>query len=136
MIRLTAQQKHDILVHIRNRRNDENPVTVAAQYGVILDRKTVWRWQQKWTGTPQSLEHRRGAGRSPILTPVQVTRYIHRPILAANRSHRAINYPKIHQLVQEKTGKSISLRTIQSIGHDKLHARKILSRKRTRDECK
>ena len=109
----SPQQKHDILRHIRSRRDDEDPVNVAAQHGVYVDRKTIWRWQQRWNGTSHSLEHKIGAGRHRILTATQVSRLIRQPILAANRAHRSITYTSLHPLVKQKTHTNVSIRTIR-----------------------
>jgi hypothetical protein len=134
MKQLTAQWKHDILVHCDARRPDQTEQDVAALHGVTVGRTTLWEWRQRWDGTPQSLERRAGSGATPILTPAEVSRHVRAPILAANRAHRAVSYTKLLPEVRRKTGKSISVRTLRRIGEQQLGATMKLTRKRTADE--
>jgi hypothetical protein len=131
----TAQQKHDILIHCGLRRAYESEVNVAALHGVIASRETIWRWKKKWNGTAQSLERKEGTGNTYILTPSEVSRHIRAPILAANRAHRAIHYTDMWQQVKSKTGKRISLRTLQQYGKETLGIKEKTARKRTQAEC-
>lgn len=132
----TAQQKHDILIHCESRLPNLSEVEVARLHGVIVNRATIWNWKQKWNRTPQSLEHKKGAGRPHILTPAEISRHIRAPILAANRAHRAIHYSDLLASVQSKTRKKITLRTIQRTGQKELGIRERITRKRTSQESK
>ena len=58
------------------------------------------------------------------------------PIRRSNRKPQAIHDTDIHATVQEKTGKKMSLRTIQSYGKEKLQAKKKSTNKRTHSESK
>lgn len=131
----TAQQKHDILIHIQSHDTHCDPVTIANLHGVIVTRQTIWNWQQQWNGTPQSLEHKIGAGRPRLLTTTEVTRYVRQPILAANRSHTAINYTQLLQSIQQKSHKRISIQTLRRVGKEQLNVKFKHTRKRTREEC-
>ena len=66
----------------------------------------------------------------------EVSRHIRAPILAANRSHRAIHYPQVHQSFEQRTGKRISLRTLQRYGKVELGIKQKHTKKRTADESK
>lgn len=134
MPQLTAQQKHDILIHCDSRRSDQTEQEVAALHGVTIGRTTLWEWRQRWNGTPKSLNREPVLGRPRILTPLEVSRHVRAPILAANRAHRAISYTKLLPEVQRKTGKKIALRTLQQAGHEQLNARLKHRIKRTREE--
>ncbi len=134
MKQLTAQQKHDILIHCESRRADQTECDVAALHGATVDRKTIWRWRARWDRTPHSLERHAGTGATPILTPAEVSRHVRAPILAANRAHRAVSYTKLLPEVRRKTGKAIALRTLQQIGKQQLNAAARHTRKRTADE--
>lgn len=136
MSSLTAQQKHDILIHCQSRGIGETDVSIARLHGASVTRQTIWRWRSRWDGTPQSLKHIDVSGRPHILTPTQIQRYISAPILAANREHRAINYSTLLRQIREKTGKSISLRTLQRIGKEQLEIKWKHTQIRTKDECK
>ena len=135
MSHTSAQQKHDILVHCESRRGGETEVEVADLHGVVVNRKTLYRWRSRWNRTPQSLERREGSGATPILTSLEISGHIRAPILAANRSHRAIHYTDLLKKIQEKTGKSISIRTIRRIGQQQLRIQQKHTQKRTRQEC-
>lgn len=134
MKQLTAQQKHDILIHCESRRADQTECDVAALHGATVDRATIWRWRSRWDRTPHSLERRAGSGATPTLTPAEVSRHVRAPILAANRAHRAVSYTKLLPEVSRKTGKAITLRTLQRTGRQQLQAVAKHTRKRTADE--
>lgn len=134
MSQLSARQKHDILVHCAAARGSENEVDVARLHGAIVSRETIWRWRQRWNGTPESLERHEGSGTRPILTPSEVSRHIRAPILAANRAHRAVSYTQLLPEVQRKTRKSIALRTLQQIGQEQLGIKSQHTIKRTEQE--
>jgi hypothetical protein len=61
----------------------------------------------------------------------EINQHIAAPIRRSNRKPQAIHYTDIHATVQEKTGKKMSLRTIQSYGKEKLQAKKKSTNKRT-----
>ena len=135
MKQLTAQQKHDILIHCEHRRQGETEVDIAALHGAVVSRRTMLNWRSRWNHTHQSLERREGSGAAPILTPSEISRHIRAPILAANRAHRAIHYPDVLQQVRTKTGKKIALRTLQQYGKEKCQIKERTTHKRTRAEC-
>jgi transposase len=134
MPQLTAQCKHDILIHCQSRRTGESEVDVAAAHGVTIDRNTITRWRNRWNGTPQSLERKPVSGRPRILTRVEVSRHLRAPILTANRSHTAISYTKIYESVKQKTRKKLSLRTLQRTGKEQLDIECKATVKRTQEE--
>lgn len=136
MTKPTPQQKHDILVHCESRQPDQTEEDVAAAHGVKANRTTIWRWRSKWNRTPESLEHKPGAGRPRTFTPTEVHRYIRQPIRSANRSHSAISYTQLLPTVQQKTKKKFSLRTLQRTGQEQLNIKSKHTRKRTRAESK
>jgi transposase len=134
MPHLTAQHKHDILIHCESRRADQTEADVAALHGAAVTRETIWRWRRRWNRTPQSLGHASVSGRPRILTPSEVSRHVRAPILAANRAHRAMSYTTLLPEVQRKTGKKIALRTLQRTGKEQLGATFKHRIKRTREE--
>jgi hypothetical protein len=112
----TPQQKHDILVHCQSRRAGQSVTGIAAAHGVTVGRTTIWNnWQQGWDGTPHSLEHKSGAGRPRMrtLTPLEASRHVHAPILAANHAHKAMSYATLLPSMRLKTRKQVTLRTLQ-----------------------
>lgn len=80
------------------------------------------------------MERREGSGKSSQLTSYEVDKYIRTPIRNKNRSHKPIHYTDLIHTIHEKTGKQISLRTVQRIGAEILGARQKRTKKRTRDE--
>ncbi len=134
MKQLTAQQKHDILIHCESRRADQTECDVAALHGGTVDRATIWRWRSRWDRTPHSLEHAPTPGRPRTLTSAEISRHVRAPILAANRAHRAVSYTKLLPEVRRKTGKAIALRTLQQTGKEQLNVAAKHTRKRTADE--
>ena len=94
------------------------------------------RWHARWDGTPASLKRKEGTGKAPLLSRAEISRHVRAPVLAANRAHRAISYPELLPEVQRKTGKQLSLRTLQRTGKEVLRARSKRTKKRTADESK
>lgn len=134
MKHIAAQQKHDILVHIRDRRGSEQPEEVAARHGVTASRRTVYSWLQQWDGTPRSLERKAGSGKARILSAAEVQRHVRAPILAANRAARPVHYPSLLSSVRQKTGKQVSIQTLRRYGRQELGAKQKRGKKRTADE--
>ena len=93
-------------------------------------------WYQQWTGSPKSLERKKGSGRHKLLTSKQVKDLIQIPIRNKNRASVPVHYPEIQSSIVEKTGKTISLRTVRRIGHDQLGAKQKRTNKRTAVESK
>ena len=64
------------------------------------------------------MQHKAGAGRPRALSKREVQQHVRTPILRANRAHKAVHYSKLLPGVQQKTGKELSLRTLQRYGKD------------------
>lgn len=134
MPHLNSQAKHHILLALPSRPRTTDFTKLARLHEVKGGRKVMREWWLRWDGTPQSLERREGSGRPRLFTAQEVHRHIRSPILAANRSHRAIHYPDIHPAVERKAGKNVSLRTIQRYGKEEAAAKQRHSKKRTASE--
>lgn len=135
MHQLTAQQKHDILVHYLSRSTGETASSILAAHGVSAAPRTLWSWQQQWDGTPQSLQHKAVSGRPRTLSTQQVRRHIAAPIRNANRAHRAVRYTKLLPQVRRATGAELSLRTLQRYGKEEAGGQLTRGKKRTAEEC-
>ena len=64
----------------------------------------------------------------------EVAQHVRTPILRANRAHKAVHYSKLLPGVRQRTGKEVSLRTLQRYGKEELGAKQRKGRKRTADE--
>jgi hypothetical protein len=135
MSELTPALKHHILTQYLPHSHENSFSALAARYNVKGGRRTVQRWLARWDGTPSSLEHKRGAGRPRLLSAAEVNENIRAPILGRNRSHQAVHYTDLVDPTRERTGKNVSLRTIQRYGEKILRARDKTTRTRTEDEC-
>ena len=125
---------HNILTLYSSNKNKHTFKSLALEYNIKGGRDVVARWYHQWDGTPQSLERKKGSGRPSVLTSQQVNEYIRMPIRNKNRSSKPIHYPQLHTSIQQKTGKQISLRTIQKIGKEKLGVKQKRTKKRTSQE--
>ena len=135
MKQLTAEQKHSILTHLQSCCEGVTAEAIAAAHGVKGGSSTLRKWVKKWDGTVQSLQRKEVAGRPRALSRAEISRHIRAPILAANRSNRAIHYPSIHQAVQRKTGKRVSIQTVRRYGKQEAGVKQKRTRKRTASEC-
>jgi hypothetical protein len=134
MSQLPASTKHAILLEYSPRSPTHSFSALAARHHIRGGESTIRKWHVRWDGTPDSLEHKRGAGRPHMLTPSEVSRYVRAPILAANRAHKAVHYSDLLSKVRQKTGKEIALRTLEHYGQQELHANKKMTKKRTAAE--
>ena len=136
MPHLSPNEKHNILTLYSNKAHNYSFKSLARQFNINGGGRTIQNWYERWNGTPQSLDRKRGSGRAPVLTSAEVNKCIKLPILYRNRNHRPIHYPEVFVNVKEKTKKQISLRTIQRIGKETLGVRNKRTKKRTAAECK
>jgi hypothetical protein len=134
MPHLSADVKHTILLEYQPRSPTHSFVALAQRHGIAGGEWMVRNWHSRWDGTSQSLEERPRTGRPRILSRAQISRHIRAPILAANRAHRAIHYTTLLPTVRQKTGGTISLRTLQRYGKQELHVKDKHSKKRTAQE--
>jgi transposase len=123
MPHLTPKQKHDILKLYSPYDRNNSFESLAHQYNIKGGSQVLQNWYRQWNGQPKSLERQRGSGRQKLLTSKQVKDLIQIPIRNKNRASVPVHYPEIQSSVIEKTGKTISLRTIQRIGHDQIGAK-------------
>lgn len=136
MPQLTPKQKHDILTIYSQKKHNHSFESLAHQYNIKGGKKTLIRWYQQWNGKPESLERKKGSGRHTVLTSQQVNDYIRTPIRNKNRSYKPIHYTQLHTSIKQKTGKQISLRTVQNYGKEKLGVKQKRTKKRTAQERK
>lgn len=134
MSHLSAEAKHHILLEYTPRDTSRSFSALARRHAVRGGERTIRRWHQRWNGTLHSLERKDGSGKARILTAAEVNRHVRAPILAANRSHRAIHYTDLLPEVQRKTGKKISLRSLQQYGKEELAIKQRHTKKRTAGE--
>ena len=136
MPQLTPNEKHNILTIYSSDKHKHTFESLAHQYNIKGGRQVIQNWYKQWNGTPQSLGRKKGSGRPTILTSQQVNDYIRTPIRNKNRSSKPIHYPQLHSSIQQKTGKQISLRTVQNYGKEKLGVKQKRTKKRTAQESK
>lgn len=98
--------------------------------------EVVRRWHQQWNGSAASLQEKKSTGRPRILTRAEVQGVVATPIRQKNRSHQPVHYNQLQPEVEEKTGKQVSVRTIQRYGKEELKGKLKHGKKRTCDECK
>lgn len=134
MPHLSAEAKHHILLEYAPHDATRSFAALAARHAVAGGKRTVQRWHERWNGTPASLEEQLRTGRPRVLSRAEVSRHVRAPILAANRAHRAIHYSDLLPAVREKTGKEMSLRSLQRYGKEELGAKQKHTKKRTAAE--
>jgi transposase len=134
MLTYTPQQKHIILSHYRVGDRTASFRALARRFAVQGGSTVIVRWHQRWDGTVQSLETKQRAGRPRALTRREVQQHVRMPILRANRAHKAVHYSALLPVVQQKTGKKLSLRTLRRYGKEELGVKQRRGKKRTADE--
>ena len=134
MKQFPPEQKHSILFEYTPQSRTHSFAALAVRHGVAGGEQTVRRWHKQWDGTPQSLEHEKGAGRPRALDSREVQQHVRTPILRANRAHKAVHYSNLLSAVRQKTGKELSARTLRRYGKEELGAKQKRGKKRTADE--
>jgi hypothetical protein len=131
----TPAHKHSILTHYCAGERSADFTALARRFAVAGGARTIRRWYERWDGTPRSLETKTRSGRPRALSKREVLQHVRTPILRANRAHQAVHYPAVEEAVRQKTGRRVSLRTIQRYGKEELGAKQRRGKKRTADEC-
>ena len=134
MKHLSADTKHAILLEYIPRSATHNFAALAHRHAVKGGAEVVRRWHSQWDGTPLSLKEKKRTGRPRSLSRAEINRHVRAPILAANRAHRAVSYTQLLPEVQRKTGKQLTLRTLQRTGKKELGIKQKHTKKRTADE--
>lgn len=117
MSQLTPNEKHNILRLYLSSNNKDTMESLAHQYNIKGGKRSIINWLQRWDGSPESLERKKGSGRHTILTSKEVKDNIRLPIRNKNSSSQPIHYSDLLPSVIQKTGKIISSRTLRRIGH-------------------
>jgi transposase len=134
MKRLTPEHKNSILLEYRRYSRDHSFAALAARHNIKGGWKVIQRWYRQWKKTPSSLAEKPHPRRPRTLTRQQVKQYVAPLIRAKNRSAESVHYPDIKPTVEEKTGKSMTLRTVQNYGKHDLGAARTRGVKRTAHE--
>jgi len=134
MPHLSAESKHHILLEYAPRSATHSLAALAARHAIAGGERTLRNWLQRWDGSAASLERKAGSGKARVLSRAEVSRHVRAPILAANRTHRAISYAALLPRVQAATGKTLTLRTLQDYGKKELGAKQRRGKKRTAEE--
>jgi transposase len=132
----SSQLKHFILTKYRPNCRGSGFESLAKRYGIKGGASAIKYWYDRWDGTAASLEHKRGAGRPTILSSEEVKQYITTSIKKKNRKSEPVHYTDILRPLQEKTGKKVSLRTIQRYGKENEGINTRNTKKRTAHERK
>lgn len=127
----TPQLKHHILTQYQAHSRANSFAALARRYAVAGGGETVRIWHQKWNGSAASLQRKQASGRPRALSRAQVNNLIRTPIKNKNRAHTAVSYPQLLPAVQQKSGRPISLRTLQRYGKRDLGVTMKHSKKRT-----
>jgi transposase len=134
MRHLTADAKHAILLEYRAHSPTHNLEALARRHGIRGGRHTIGDWLHRWDGTASSLEERPRPGRPPLVNQMELTRIMEQEIGEANADHRAINYRKVKEAVEEEAGVHMSVRSIRRHGRS-IGVQHRGTKKRTVNEC-
>jgi hypothetical protein len=131
-----TQLKQHILTQYRRNCRGKGFKELAQKYGIKGGGRAIKYWYDRWDGTAASLEQKGGAGRPTILSREEVKQYITTPIRQKNRKTEPVHYTDVLGPLQEKTGKQLSLRTIQRYGKENERINLKKTKKRTVHERK
>ena len=118
---------HNILLEYKPGVWGSGFLALSKKYQVQGGSKLISEWYKKWDGTESSLRKQSGGDVRSILTPKEKKLHIRNFVTKKSKVEAAI-YPEVKKNVEKKTGKDISLRSVQEIGQ----AMRISSKKRKR----
>lgn len=125
--RYTPQQIQSILEEYEPRVRGKGIRALAKKHKVQGGHNLIKYWLSKWDGTVESLETVSGGDRRSILTNREKNKYVDRYITRRSKKD-AVQYPEVKVHIENKTGKNISLPTVQRIGHELGHTSKKVKR--------
>jgi hypothetical protein len=103
----------------------------TAKHFLLPNAQLVRRWARESEERGSSLERKPGSGRKRKLTDEESTTHVKDFIVKKNKAGLSTSYEQVKQEVEAKTGKEISLRTVQRLGRvdhnmtEKLTTRKL-----------
>ena len=135
MVKYTPSFKDRVLREYRARDRNYSFRALALRFNIKGGMAVIQRWYQRWNGTPQSLERKKGSGGKCVLTSRDVQRYILKPIEKKNKKHQAVHYSELKESIEQAVGHPVSLRTIQRRGKEEagIHDQSTIAR--THMEC-
>ena len=136
MSEYSPKLKHKILSLYSPHQRGSGFDALAARFLIDGGGRTVQRWHERWNGTVESLQHKQGAGRPPLLSSEETKEHITDVVRAANQHRDPIHYPAIHSSAAADTDKQVSLRTIQRYGKEKEGITSSHTTLKTPYECK
>jgi hypothetical protein len=110
--------------------------SLAKQFDITGGAPLVHYWYQAWDGTPSSLQNKCSPGRPTILNTHEINQHIGAVVRRKNRQPRAAHYTNLMHDIKRKSGKQVSLRTIQRYGKETLHIKDQSTTKREERECR
>jgi hypothetical protein len=134
MNRYPAPFKHYILTQYQPHSRGNGFKSLARKYDITGGGATIKYWYDRWNGGAESLESKPSTGRPSILSSEEIHQYIGTHIKRKNRNSKPVHYTDLFDSIQEKTGKRMSLRTIQRYGKEKEGVKGKRTKKRTTKE--
>ncbi len=110
--------------------------SLANRYNIAGGGRTVKNWYDRWDNTEISLKRKQGSGRTTILNERKIKTHVLNKIKNKNKEIKTIHYSDLKKSIEKKTNKSISLRTIQRYGKDRMGIKNVTKNKKTTKECK
>jgi transposase len=112
-----APFKHRVLQYYKPGVRGHGARATASRF-LLPDHSLVLQWAAQWDGTVESLERKVGSGRKRKLTHEESTTHIEEFVRKRNKAGISTSYKEVKAEVESKTGKTVSLRTVQRIGRE------------------
>ena len=125
--RYTPQQIQSILEEHEPRVRGKGIRALAKKHKVQGGHNLIKYWLSKWDGTVESLETVSGGDHRSILTNQEKNKYVDRYITRRSKKG-AVQYPEVKVHIENKTGKNISLPTVQRTARTWTHIKKSQAR--------
>ena|ERR1044071_6332814 len=114
---VSVERKQEILKKYRPKVRGKGFKSLAKQYEIKGGPKTIRKWYQKWDGTKESLKKESGGDRRSILSEKEKKTLIS-GFINKRAKKDAADYREVHENIESKTGKKISVKSVRRLGKE------------------
>jgi transposase len=114
---VSCDQKQEILQEYQPKVRGKGFKSLAKTFKVKGGACAIRRWYKKWDGTKESLEKDSGGDRRSILSEKEKKTLIS-GFINKKAKKDAADYREVHENVESKTGKKISVKSVQRLGKE------------------
>ena len=114
---VSIDKKQEILQEYQPKVRGKGFKSLGKRYKIKGGHKTIRKWYQKWDGTKESLKKESGGDRRSILSEKEKKTLIS-GFVNKRAKKDAADYREVHENIESKTGKKISVKSVRRLGKE------------------